>query len=392
MRPSRSDPVGAGTRMPVSTVPGRSASRKSMRGRVGVAMRESTEVMRLADHFRNAPSVFTSSPLYRSLCMSAADDRDLLEILTERRAGQQPSYLLLGAVHYLLLRGVRHRLRDFYPSLVGSAAADPNDAGPVFLDFCRVHRAELRRLVRERLVQTNVVKRSVALKIAMSVIADRCDRPVHLIEVGASAGVHLLFDRYRYVISGRTSGPADADVTIETKWLGSDLPPAYDRCPPIAGRTGVDINPVDVTDPDERLWLRALVWPENQQEADLLSAAFHQLIEYPVDVIAGDAIDICPSLGRRLPPGEPRVVFHAATRMHVPPAQRAEFDSAIDSIGEHGPLFHVWQEPSTAPPRGSGTDVPEALAMHGPDGIDPIPLIQVDGHLEWIAPLTVEVR
>jgi hypothetical protein len=363
-----------------------------MRGRIEIAMKESTEITRLADHFRNAPSVYTSSPLYRSLCMSAAHDRDLLEILTERRTGQQPSYLLLGAVHYLLLRGMQHRLRGFYPSLVGSAAADPKDAGPVFLDFCRVHRAELRRLVRERLVQTNVVKRSVSLKIAMSLIADRCDRPVHLIEVGASSGVHLLFDRYRYIIGGQASGPADAAVIIETKWLGSELPPAYDLCPPIASRTGVDINPVDVTDADERLWLRALVWPENQQEAGLLSAAFDQLIESPVDVIAGDAIDICPSLGRRLPPGEPRVVFHAATRMHVPPERRAEFDSAIDSIGEHGPLFHVWQEPSTAPHRGSGPDVPEALAMHGPDGIDPVPLIQVDGHLEWIAPLTVDVQ
>lgn len=355
-------------------------------------MEESTEITRLADHFRNAPSVFTSSPLYRSLCVSAAGDRDLLEILTQRRTGQQPSYLLLGAVHYLLLGGARHRLRAFYPSLVGSAAAEPDDAGPVFLDFCRVHRAELRRLVCERLVQTNVVRRSVALKIAMSVIADRCDRPVHLIEVGASAGAHLLFDRYRYIIGGRASGPADAEVTIETKWRGPEPPPAYDRCPPIAGRTGVDLNPVDVTDADERLWLRALVWPENHQEADLLSATFQQLIEHPVDVIAGDAIDICPGLGRRLPPGEPRVVFHAATRMHVPPERRAAFDGAIDSIGEHGPLFHIWQEPSTAPHHGSGPDVPEALTMHGPDGVAPTPLIQVDGHLDWMAPLTADVQ
>ena len=348
-------------------------------------MSGSIEIARLTDHFRNAPSVFTSSPLYRSLCLSAADDPDLLEVLMERRTGQQPSYLLLGAVHYLLLRGARHRLRDFYPSLTGSPAAEP--AGPTFLDFCRVHREELRPLIRERLVQTNVVKRSAALKVAMSAIADRCDRPVHLIEVGASAGAHLLFDRYRYVIGGRASGPADAEVTIETRWLGSGPPPTYDRCPPIVSRTGVDLNPVDMTDADERLWLRALVWPEDHQKADLLAAASRQLTENPVDVIAGDAIDICPALGRRLPPGEPRVVFHAATRMHVPAERRAEFDRAIDSIGEHGPLFHVWLEPPAAPHHGSAPDVPEALAMHGPDGVDPVPLVRADGHLEWLAPL-----
>lgn len=355
-------------------------------------MNESTEIASLTDHFLDARSIFTSSPLYRSLCTSAARDRELLELLTERRTGQQPSYLLLGAVHYLLLRGVRHRLSAFYPSLVGPAAAEPDEAGPAFLDFCRVHRAELRGLVRERLVQTNVVKRSAGLKVAMAAIADRCDRPVHLIEVGTSCGVHLRFDRYRYVIGGRASGPTGADVTIETEWRGSDPPPAYDRCPPIASRTGVDLNPVDITDADERLWLRALVWPEDQRKAGLLSAAFQQLAEDPVDVVAGDAIDVCPELGRRLPPGEPRVVFHAATRMHVPPERRAEFDDAIDSIGEHGPLFHIWQEPSNAPHHGSGPDLPEALAMHGPDGVGPVPLIQVDGHLEWMAPVTADVR
>jgi hypothetical protein len=351
-----------------------------------------SEIKRLSEHFANAPAVFTSSPLYRSLCLTAADDQAILELLTERRTGQQASYLLFGAAQYLLLSGVQHPLRDFYPSLVGSAASDASDAGPAFLDFCRSYRQELEELIRTRLVQTNVAKRAIGLKIAMSVIAERCARPVHLIEVGASAGIHLLFDRYRYVIGDRVSGPRDAALIIDTQWRGAESPPDYQCSPPIASRTGVDLNPVDVTDPRERLWLRALVWPENQQEADLLSAALNNLAKDPLNIIPGDAIDICPGLGQRLPLGEPRVVFHAATRMHVPSERRADFDMAIDSIGEHGPLYHVWQEPPFAPHYGTGPDDQGALALHGPDDVRPVPLIRVDGHLEWIAPLTAPIR
>ena len=104
--------------------------------------------------------------------------------------------------------------------------------------------------------------------------------------------------------------------------------------PPIASRVGVDLNPVSATDADQRLWLRALVWPENRADARLLEAALTSLATDRPVVIAGDAIDVCPGLGRDLPPGEPRVVFHAATRMHVPPSRRAAFDEAIDSVGE----------------------------------------------------------
>ena len=93
----------------------------------------SPEAERLSAHFADAPSIFTTSPLYRSLCPVVAHDPMSLGLLTQRRAGQQPSYLFFGAVHYLLLRGVQHRLRDFYPSITGGTAARPQDAGPVLL-------------------------------------------------------------------------------------------------------------------------------------------------------------------------------------------------------------------------------------------------------------------
>ena len=350
-------------------------------------MGRSQEIEQLAEHFADGPSIFTTSPLYQSLCKAVAQDQPILKLLAQRQRGQQASYLLFGAVHYLLLSGVQHPLNTFYPSLVNALADDPEKAGPVLLDFCHTYHDELENLVRTRLVQTNVVKRAVSLLVALWAVRRRCKQAVHLIEVGASAGIHLRFDRYRYIIGGRVFGRRDAEVAIETHWRGKQPPPLFDDLPPIVSRIGIDLNPVDVTDPYERLWLRALVWPENQHEADLLSAALNDIAKDPPTIVAGDAIDVCPQLAQQLPPGEPRVVFHAATRMHVPLERRTAFDEAIDTIGEHGPLYHVWQEPPSAPHFGSAPDPRGVLALHGPGDDQPVPLLQVDGHLEWIAPL-----
>jgi hypothetical protein len=316
----------------------------------------SWEIEQLSEHFADGPSIFTTSPLYQSLCKVVAQDQSILELLTQRRKGQQASYLLFGAVHYLLLSGVQHPLGNFYPSLVNALADDPREAGPVLLDFCHAYRDELGKLVRTRLVQTNVVKRAAGLLVALWAVRRRCKQPVHLIEVGASAGIHLHFDRYRYVIGGRVFGQRDAKVVIETQWRGKETPPHLDDMPPIVSRVGIDLNPVDVADPSERLWLRALVWPENQHEADLLAAALESVAKEPPTIVAGNAIDVCPRLAQHLPAGEPRVVFHAATRMHVPIERRTAFDEAIDAVGEHGPLYHVWQEPPSAPHAGAASD------------------------------------
>jgi hypothetical protein len=400
----------------------------------------SSEIAELSQHFRDSPAIFTTSPLYRALCPVVAGDRSLLALLAGRRRGQQASYLFFAAVHYLLLSGAQHPLRAFYPSLSNTAAgpsgegaapgrpgegavagtsgegavagrpgegavagrpgegavagrsgegavASPGRAGPVLLDFCRAYSGELAELIGTRLVQTSVVRRASGLLAALWAVRRQCAGPVHLIEVGASAGVHLRFDRYAYRIGGRMFGRPGSPVTVDTQWRGGQPPPDLDDLPVIASRTGVDLNPVDVTDASERLWLRALVWPEDQAEAALLTAALECVAGDPPAIIAGDAIEVCPALGDSLPPGEPRVIFHAATRMHVPAERRAAFDAAIDSVGRRGPLYHAWQEPASAQHDGARASEPGALMLHGPEGGQPVPLVLVDGHLEWMGPL-----
>jgi hypothetical protein len=78
------------------------------------------------------------------------------------------------------------------------------------------------------------------------------------------------------------------------------------------------------------------------------------------------------------------VVFHAATRMHVPGEQRAAFDEAIDSLGATGPLFHAWLEPPEAAHQGFPVAARGVVALHGPGDDAATALVRVDGHLQWL--------
>lgn len=348
------------------------------------------EIEALAWHFRSAATaVFGTSPLYQALCPVVAEDQQLLELLTRRRPGQQASFLLFGAVHNLLLDGADHRLRAYYPSVVPESepVRDPADAGPVFIDFCREFRAPLEDLIRTRLVQSNVVRRTIGLRYALWAVGQRCDGPVHLIEVGASAGLLMNVDRYRYLIGDREFGAPDAPVALDSRWRGTDPVPDLDEVPLIASRVGVDLHPIDLADGRERQWLRALMWPEQRTAAAILEAAIDQARKAPFTIITGDVVDVCPALIRDLPAGEPRVVFHAATRMHVPEERREAFDKAIDALGTTGPLFHVWLEPPNAQHHRFPVAEQGVMAMHGPGDDVATALARVDGHLHWIEPL-----
>ena len=361
----------------------------------GAPATDPAEIDALARHFRVAADFFGTSPLYQALCPAVAEDRELLDLLTHRRPGQQASYLLFGAVHYLLLDGAEHRLRVYYPSITHDSTGDPADAtgeagaASAFTDFCREFRAPLEELIRTRLVQSNVIRRAIALRYALWAIGQRCDGPVHLVEVGTSAGLLMNVDKYRYVIGDRQFGPAGAPVALDSQWRGSEREPVpnLDAVPQIAGKTGIDLHPINLADARERQWLRALMWPEQHAAVALLQAAIDLAREHPLTVIEGDAVDVFPKLASDLPVGEPRVVFHAATRMHVPKPRREAFDAAIDALGASGPLYHVWLEPHDIPHDRYPVDARGVVAMHGPGDDAATALIRVDGHLHWLAPV-----
>jgi hypothetical protein len=335
------------------------------------------ETSALAELFAASAGHFAGSPLYVRLGPVIAADERLLDLARQGRPGQVPSNLLLASVHYLLLRDPADELAAWYPSVGGGDAT--GDPGPAFTDFCLRHREEIAELVRSRLVQTNVVKRSAALRLGMAAVAPLTDEPVTLIEVGCSAGVHLRFDDYRYEIAGRTWGRASSPVVVAVEWRGAVPPPDLDRLPAIGERVGIDLNPVDATDPDERLWLRALVWPENTAHAVLQDAALRVVAAHPPRTYAGDVVALLPEVVAGIPHGTPVVVFHSATRLHVPQGRKEAFDAAIADVAREHALFHLSFEPA----HGLG-DQGFALELRRGGGAARRLAIG-HGHAEWIS-------
>lgn len=333
----------------------------------------------LAALFAAAPRFFPTSPLYSRLGRVVAGDESLLALARQARAGQLPQNLLFAAVHYLLLAEPDDPLAAWYPSLGGTAAGDP---GPAFTAFCRRRSADIADLMRHRLVQANVVKRAAALRLGMAVVASEARGPVTFVEVGSSAGVHLRFDAYRYDVGGRVWGEASSRVLVPVEWRGTE-PPVLGPLPRIRERVGIDLCPIDATDPEERRWLRALVWPENVAQAALLDEALAVVAAAPPRVVAGDMAEVLPRVVSEVPYGTAVVVFHSATRLHVAAGDRAAFDAAVAGVARDHELFHLSYEASEEESRAAGEPV-FALELRRGAGRGRTLAIG-DGHGEWLS-------
>jgi hypothetical protein len=187
---------------------------------------------------RSAKDEFhSSSPLYERLSNAIAQDAELLALAAQCRKGERIPNLLFAAVHYLLLTGISHPLARFYKSL-GGYFDGREDPFPDFRSFCLDQLERIRDLVTVRMVQTNEVSRCAGL-MPLFVVASKGvrNRPLFLVDIGASAGLNLLWDRLE-------AGDKSSPVQIECALIGLNLPPLPLFFPPLAGRVGVDLNPL----------------------------------------------------------------------------------------------------------------------------------------------------
>ncbi|QDP98216.1 DUF2332 family protein [Microlunatus elymi] len=207
--------------------------------------------------------------------------------------------------------------------------------------------------------------------------------------VGCSAGLLLAHDGYRYSVAGATWGANESPVHIDFEWRSTHRVPDLDLTPELRVAVGIDLNPIDPGDPDDRAWMQALVWPENLHEAALLDAALSVLATDPPRRVVGDARRLIAPVVRDLPPELSVVIFHAATRAHVPPEDRPEFDDAINQMGASHTLFHLSLEGSADPRfrRHRGSFLLTLEERRPGEPVITSHLALVDQHGEWIRPL-----
>lgn len=150
----------------------------------------------LAVRFKNFAEIECrgSSELYEFLAMQIAKDDEVLSLALEVPSGQPAPNLLFGAVHYLLLKGIDHPLKRYYPSVTEECQKVNKETYRYFKDFCRKYENEIIAILKSKLVQTNEVRRSAYLYPIFSWIHEKTGKALSIVEIGASAGLLLLWD------------------------------------------------------------------------------------------------------------------------------------------------------------------------------------------------------
>jgi hypothetical protein len=320
------------------------------------------------------------SPLYIRLMRAAADDIDAGGVVARLFAGisappgSVPQLRLMGALHYLVLSGQAPTLAAFYPSAGGHRSLDR--VWPV-AEAVMGQRFDQVRERLKRTVQTNEPGRSAVLFAGLLWLSDRHRRPIRLLEVGASAGLNLLADRYSYAVDGRELGDPDSPLRFVDPWIP---PPPIDleaaaAALRLTARAGCDLAPLDPTRPDDQLTLLSYIWPDELHRMDRMRAALSVAERDPIAIAARKGSEWLPdalaTAGDSDGDGELIVVWHSVMRQYVEPAEWAAIERALD---EHPNVVRLSMEPARS------QEARMQLTVHDPVGAPEIRLAGCDDH------------
>jgi hypothetical protein len=288
------------------------------------------------------------SPLYAGLMERAGVDvragGATWEILRGHEEDPRFSVLglrLLGAVNRLVLT-------DREPALAGAyGRGRVPEAWDELLDTLRRNAPELRDSL-EQPVQTNEVGRCAALIFGFLTVATETKLPLRLLEVGASAGLNLRWDRFAYRADGFSWGPADSPLQLEFELEGKA--PALPDAVEVAERRGCDANPVDASTPEGRLTLLSYVWPDQPERIARMEAALAVAEEEPVALDRETASTWAKRMLAEPVPERATTIYHSIVSQYLSDEERAALFEGIREAGERAtgeaPLAWLRMEPA----------------------------------------------
>jgi hypothetical protein len=232
---------------------------------------------------------------------------------------------LLGGLHYLVL--------------AGAAGWD---------DPLAEHRGFLRAFIAEQGVQTNEVQRSwvllpLLLRIAQHTGAETFD----LVELGPSAGLNLVWDRYRYRYEAGGWGPDEARLLLEGEERRPVPADLLELSPRVRGRLGIDRSPIDVRSEEDACLLRCFVWAGQEERMERLDRAIEALRSEPPELVRGDFVELLPEVLHAQPSDGLTVVFQTATWGYLDEDSRLRLRAALEEAGGSRAMAFI----STGKPR-----------------------------------------
>lgn len=238
---------------------------------------------------------------------------------------------------------------------------------------------DVRATVMARATQTNEVGRLATLVPVLALV----EGPLALVEVGASAGLCLFPDRYDYAWPP-LGGLRGSGGPVLTAQASGPLPLPV-RHPEVAWRAGIDLNPLDVTDPDATAWLENLVWPEQDGRGERLRAAIDVARQDPPLLVRGDLLDRLPDLLEQAAPHGTPVVLHSAVVAYLDEPDRRRFHALMTDLVTAGRCRWISNEgPRVLPDVTGDRAVPPGRFVTALDGV-PVALSHGHGHtVDWL--------
>ena len=267
------------------------------------------ELARIAQRYARfaAAEAHGECEIYEKLALAVADSEELLTFLAGLPVDRRQPNLFLAAIRHVC--GVP-------------------DSSEGLVNIVRQQHVRIREVMLCRTTQTNEPARCSVL---LPVLA-RLRQPLALLEVGASAGLCLLPDRYGYDYGTQRIEPAVARAPVfPCKVTGAV--PVPEAVPRIVWRRGLDLNPIDLRSEDGSAYLETLVWPGQQERAQRLQAAIATARRELPTVVKGDLLSDLEPLAATAPQAATLVVFHSAVLAYVAPrAARDQFAETVRRI------------------------------------------------------------
>lgn len=229
---------------------------------------------------------------------------------------------LLGGLHYLAL-------------------GDGVDPWSATHETLREHRDWLARFVAEQDVQTNEVGRCFALLPAFLTLARASGRRVDLLELGPSAGLNLLVDRYGYRYRRGDWGAPDAGVVLTGSELGAVPVDLLAVGLSVGRRRGIDLNPIDLTTDEGVRLLTAFVWADQWHRLERLRRAIDVARREPPELVSGDYVELLPQLLAERDRDALTIVFQSASTQYLERERYERARAALREAAEDAPLGWV---------------------------------------------------
>ncbi|HET9231718.1 MAG TPA: DUF2332 domain-containing protein, partial [Vitreimonas sp.] len=250
---------------------------------------------------------------------------------------------LTGALHAAALSGRGPALADLYPN--ARAEWRMADVWPVARAFVERERNWVADFIKSA-PQTNEVRRSIALLAGFLAFAKDWQGPIDLLEIGASAGLNVSWDRFRYRTQTWSWG-GESLVEIDTNWSGAT--PPIEAQPQVRHRAACDLNPLDIDDPEQLLRLRSYIWPDQPERLARFDGAVDLARQSHVKVERADAAEWLKQKLNNRARDAATIVYHSIFLQYPPRETRAAIVGAIREAGEaatpDAPLAWIRLEP-----------------------------------------------